>query len=633
MGVILKISGKKLLSFMLPFVFPFIALILQMLLWSAVKPFSWFFFYPAVFFSAWAGGLKGGIISTLISTALSWWFFFPTENSFVLENPVSIISIIIFVVMGILFGFSQERITLANKKSADALAAEHSAMTQFENEKRYRRTLDNMMEGCQIIDRDWKYIYINDAAAVHGKLKKEELLGHTMMEIYPGIENTEIFEVLRVCRDTGIARRIENEFIYPGGNRGWYDLSIQPVPEGIFILSLDITKRKKTEEELTEKIKAIGKHEKLLDSMIENIPDMIYVKDAGNLRFIKLNKAGEEVLGFSKEELLEKDVYDIFPRDEADFFTKTSKEVLDNRKTVDVPEETVLTKTAGERILHTRKIPIMDDEGNPMYLLGISADITNQIKLEGELKKYHHHLEDLVKEKTEEIQKSNYTLSIINEELSSFSYSVSHDLRSPLRGIDGWSLALEEDYGDKLDDQAKGFIKTIRSEVQRMAKLIDALLMLSRVSKTEIKSEKVDLSKLVKKIADDLVKQDENRKADFIIEPDLTVDGDYSLFLILIQNLIENAWKFTGKCDHARIEFGKTIRNEKEVFFVRDNGAGFDMAFVNNLFTPFYRLHHALDFPGTGIGLATVRRIINMHNGSIWAEAEPGKGAAFYFSL
>ena len=633
MGIIKKISGKKSLSFLLSIIFPFIALTLQSLLWWAVSPFSWFFFYPAVFFSSWVGGLKGGIVSTLISAALSWWFFFPTVNSFALENPNSIFSIILFVVMGFLFGFSHNRITKANKKSAEALAAERSAMGQFENEKRYRRTLDNMMEGCQIIDRDWRYIYINDAAAIHGNLKKEELLGHTMMEVYPGIENTRMFEVLRICSDKGIPQRMENEFIYPDGKNGWYDLSIQPVPEGIFILSLDITKRKQAEEELAGKIKSIGNNEKLLDSIIENIPDMIYVKDAGSLRYIKLNKAGEELLGFTKEELLEKDVYDIFPKDEAEFFTKTSSEVLHNKKTVDIPEETVLTKTAGERILHTRKIPIMDTKGNPLYLLGISEDITEQRKLEEKLKEYHNHLEDLVEEKTEEIRKTNNSLLTINEELSSFSYSVSHDLRSPLRGIDGWSLALDEDYGDKLDDTAKEYIRTIRAEVQRMAKLIDALLMLSKVSKTEIKREKVDLSSFAEKIAADLVKQDGNRKADFIIEPDLTADGDSSLLLILIQNLIENAWKFTGKCERARIEFGRTSIDEKPVFFVRDNGAGFDMAFVNNLFTPFYRLHHALDFPGTGIGLATVRRIINMHNGTVRAEGEPGKGAAFYFSL
>ena len=198
---------------------------------------------------------------------------------------------------------------------------------------------------------------------------------------------------------------------------------------------------------------------------------------------------------------------------------------------------------------------------------------------------------------------------------------MSHDLRSPLRGIDGWSLALDEDYGDKLDDTAKEYIRTIRAEVQRMAKLIDALLMLSKVSKTEIKREKVDLSSFAEKIAADLVKLDGNRKADFIIEPDLTADGDSSLLLILIQNLIENAWKFTGKCERARIEFGRTSIDEKPVFFVRDNGAGFDMK------------HADLDFPGTGIGLATVRRIINMHNGTVRAEGEPGKGAAFYFSL
>ena len=226
-----------------------------------------------------------------------------------------------------------------------------------------------------------------------------------------------------------------------------------------------------------------------------------------------------------------------------------------------------------------------------------------------------------------------------NQELESFSYSVSHDLRSPLRGIDGWSLALVEDYGDRLDATAHDYVGQIRHETQRMGHLIDALLQLARVTRTEIRREAVDLSVLAEGISTRLRQAHGTRAIEFVIEPGVTVDGDVHLLEIALTNLLDNACKFTSPRPVARIEFGSAMAIDpdcgvrRQACFVRDNGVGFDMAHAQRLFGAFQRMHGAKQFPGTGIGLATVQRIVHRHGGKVWAEATPDQGATFHFTL
>ena len=224
-------------------------------------------------------------------------------------------------------------------------------------------------------------------------------------------------------------------------------------------------------------------------------------------------------------------------------------------------------------------------------------------------------------------------LEAINKELETFSYSVSHDLRAPLRGIDGWSLALLEDYGSQLDGQAKTYLERVRSEVQRMGRLIDDLLHLSRLSSTEMNPRKVNLSALAGTIAARLQKAQPERQVKFVIQPRLNANGDARLLEIALTNLLGNAFKFTGKTPQARIEFGQTEVEGRRAFFVGDNGAGFDMALAKKLFGAFQRMHKTSDFPGTGVGLTTVQRIVHRHGGRIWAEAAVDQGASFYFTL
>ncbi len=225
-------------------------------------------------------------------------------------------------------------------------------------------------------------------------------------------------------------------------------------------------------------------------------------------------------------------------------------------------------------------------------------------------------------------------LKAVNNELEAFSYSVSHDLRAPLRSIDGFSQALLEDYSGQLDNTGQDFISRIRAATQRMGNLIDDLLTLSRVTRTSIKMEPVNLSKLARRIVTDLQADCPDRRVEFEIEPDLLVYGDTHLLQVVLENFMNNAWKFTAKQPQPIVTVGKSYSDDgRPIYFIRDNGVGFDMTYVDKLFSPFQRLHGMQEFPGNGIGLATVQRIIHRHGGHVWAEGLIGQGATFYFTL
>ncbi len=224
-------------------------------------------------------------------------------------------------------------------------------------------------------------------------------------------------------------------------------------------------------------------------------------------------------------------------------------------------------------------------------------------------------------------------LETANKGLESFAYSVSHDLRAPLRGIDGFSLALLEDYASKLDDQGKDYLHRVRAASQAMGDLIDDMLELSRVSRADFHRRRVDLSGLAQEIAQGLQDREPKRRVDLTIASGLSAHGDVALLRAALENLLSNAWKFTGKCGRAKIEVGAIRKDDQHVYFVKDNGVGFNMSYAGKLFEPFQRLHPKDEFSGTGVGLATVRRIIDRHGGRIWAEGKVGGGATFYFTL
>jgi signal transduction histidine kinase len=259
-------------------------------------------------------------------------------------------------------------------------------------------------------------------------------------------------------------------------------------------------------------------------------------------------------------------------------------------------------------------------------LVYLRKGIARQKLEEQRIRRLNEELEERVRQRTDDLLRAN-------KELEGFSYSVSHDLRAPLRSIDGFSQALLEDYAEKLDETGKDYLQRVRSGAQKMSELIDAMLSLSHLTRGEIKRETVDLTALAKSIASDLKKTEPERQVEFEFAEGVAVKGDPVMIRALLENLFRNAWKFTGKHPTARIAFGVTETENRPVYFVRDDGVGFDMAYKEKLFGAFQRLHASVDFPGIGIGLATVQRIVHRHGGHIWAEGEVGKGATFYFSL
>jgi signal transduction histidine kinase len=242
-------------------------------------------------------------------------------------------------------------------------------------------------------------------------------------------------------------------------------------------------------------------------------------------------------------------------------------------------------------------------------------------------------VEDRINALNQSLTQRTKQLEAANKELEAFSYSVSHDLRAPLRAMNGFAQALTEDYRDKLDGPALEYLQRIRNASRLMSELIDGLLSLSRANISELHFDKVNLSELAQQIAANLRNSEPHRQVVFIISPDMEVSGDTILLRQALDNLLSNAFKFTEKVSQARIEFGVTKIDDKNAYFVKDNGAGFDMTYVDKLFKPFQRLHPSTEFSGSGIGLALVNRIITRHGGKIWAEGEPGKGATIFFTL
>jgi PAS domain S-box-containing protein len=359
-----------------------------------------------------------------------------------------------------------------------------------------------------------------------------------------------------------------------------------------------------------------------LDSLVEHIPNMIFVKDAEHLRFLRFNKAGEDLLGLPRTEMFGKNDYDFFPREEADFFVSKDRAVLAGNTVVDIPEETIHTRSNGVRILHTMKIPIVDENGQPKYLLGISEDITERKWAEQKIVALN---EDLNTRATE--------LEATNKELESFTYSVSHDLRAPLRAINGYALMLKEDYDSQLDDTGRRFIDQMRSYSIQMGELIDDLLRLSRLGRQTINKIDVDMNPLLQGVIQIELEALQGSAPKINITPLPTARADPLLLRQVWVNLISNALKYSSKNVAAAISISGCTEGREVVYCVKDNGVGFDMTYYDKLFNVFQRLHRPDEFHGTGVGLAIVHRVITRHGGRVWAEGKPNQGASFYFSL
>jgi PAS domain S-box-containing protein len=450
---------------------------------------------------------------------------------------------------------------------------------------------------------------------VIGKLKFIDVVApecvHTVLENFPRL------------LQGGRATNLDYTMVRKDGST--FPVAVNAVPlldaDGNYVMSrttmFDTTAMKQVERQFEQTTA-------FLDAVVENIPSMIVVKEAKTLRFARINRAEEVLLGMPREALIGKSDHELFPKEQADLYVAKDREVLATHGLVEIAEEK-LTTVNGMLILRTRKIALRDAEGRPQYLLGIADDITEAKRAEEAIRALNASL--LVRASQ---------LEAANKDLESFSYSVSHDLRAPLRAVDGFTRIFEEDYGGQIDDEGRRLLKVIRENSQRMGLLIDDLLAFSRLGRQPLSSERTDMKSLALEALDQVQAEGLATNASTVIHDLPAACVDASLLKQVWINLLSNALKYSSTRQSPKIEVGFLMTEndlDHMTYFVKDNGVGFDMRYYDKLFGVFQRLHRVDEFSGTGVGLAIVHRVITRHGGRVWAEAELDGGATFFFSV
>ena len=622
---------------------------------------------------------------------------------------------------------------------ADITGRKSSEEENEKNEIRFRNTLDKMLEGVEILGFDCRYLYVNDAYERQVNLTKKELIGYTVMEKFPGIEKTRIFKAIQRCFVERIAIHLEEEYTFPADNsKKWFEISFQPVPEGVFILSVDITDKKQSDENMrhreerfrsliensyeivaimdenfkpiyrspsSERITGYDNEERdaigggtqqvhpddlaivkstmklVLDNPMVPIPlryrvkhkdghyimidgrltNMLHVESlkgiVSNFRDVTENQKAEEKLkesekiyktiaanipgsviclfdadyrylliegdmlqslGYSKEKLLHNKLEDVIPN-------KRVLEVLPYFRRVFQGESFAIESVSSGFDIVTRYVPLRNENNDVFAAMLVIFDVSDLKNAQRGMAELNASLEQKIKERTLELE-------IVNKELESFSYSVAHDLRTPLRAINGYATMLEEDYDPQLDDEGKTLIHKIEANARRMGTLIDDLLTFSKLGRKAIQKSLIDMNQITRGCLNDL-KMDRDWFKEITVGNLHPVMADSSLMKHVMINLLSNAIKYSSKQKEPHIEISSRQENECIIFSVADNGVGFDMEYADNLFGVFQRLHSDEEFEGTGVGLAIVQRIINRHLGKIWATSKVDEGATFYFSL
>lgn len=477
--------------------------------------------------------------------------------------------------------------------------------------------LQNTPLGMDIVDEAGRVLFMNNSLM---KLVGTSAVGNQCWLYYKDDE--------RQCDDCPLKKRIgigEIKTLETAGVFGGKVFQVSHVgmmykgEKTILEVFVDITERKRAED-------ALRKSNEMFQGLFESSPDAVIVSDQQG-HIINANKQAEKMFGCTREELLGHGIEMLIP--------ERLRKGHAGRRAEYTSSPRVRPMGSGLELYARRKdgseFPVDITLGplkidSEIVVVSVVRDITERKRAEEEIRRLNEELEQRVIERTAQLEAAN-------KELEAFSYSVSHDLRAPLRSIGGFSQALMEDYTARLNGQGKDYLRRVHAAAENMAQLIDDMLDLARITRMEMRRESVDLSTMAKAIALNLQKSQPEREVEFVIAPGLVVDGDPRLLRIALENLMGNAWKFTSNHPRARIEFDATERAGKRAYFVRDDGAGFDMAYADKLFGAFQRLHASAEFPGTGVGLATVQRIIHGHGGRLWAEGAVEKGATFYFSF
>jgi PAS domain S-box-containing protein len=386
-------------------------------------------------------------------------------------------------------------------------------------------------------------------------------------------------------------------------------------PKMILLAIEDITEHKRWEE-------ILRKRDERFKQVAENAGEWIWEVDVNGL-YTYASPAVEKILGYEPEEIIGiKHFYDFFAPDMQEEFKKIAFEIFDRKETFKNLVRQYVHRNSNLIFMETSASPVLDDKGNLLGYRGADKDITERKQSEEEIKRLN-----------ENLNRRAVELEAANKEIEAFSYSVSHDLRAPLRAIVGFSSILLQDYLDKLDDEGKRLLNIIRSNTKKMGELIDDLLALSRIGRKDIELSDIDMDKLVNTVCDEIKAANNERKLQFDIKPLPPAYCDSGMIYQVFFNFLFNAIKFTKYRETAIIEVGGYADGSENVYYVKDNGVGFDMRYKDKLFGAFQRLHSEKEFEGTGIGLAIVKRIINRHGGRIWAEGKVDEGATFYFTL
>jgi PAS domain S-box-containing protein len=505
-------------------------------------------------------------------------------------------------------------VTLRRERFTEHL---HDAMLQARRENaRIAGILAAIGDGVSIQDTNFRILYQNQA---HKDLLGGDFAGEFCYAAYASRDSVCPDCPLAVCFRDGIVLKMQKSGL-ARIRANCLEITASPLCDeggniigGIELLR-DISLSKEAEE-------ALRTSEARFRNLVESSGDWVWEVDAQGV-YTYASPRIRELLGYAPDEVVGKTPFDLMSQEEAERVESIFRAVAAEIEPIRSLENTNLHKDGHAVVLETNGVPFFDAAGTFSGYRGIDRDITDR-----------KHAETKIRKLNETLAHRAAQLAIANKELEAFSSSVSHDLRTPLTRIYSAGQILRDAYLDKLGEVGPILVQTICDACENMEELIEALLSLSRVSSSQLNRSACDLSQIAGLAAAELQLSDPARQVKFQIAPGLMEEADSRLIKVLVDNLVGNAWKYTGKTPDAEIEFGVAECGTEKVYFVRDNGAGFDMTQYPRLFKPFQRLHTRNDFQGTGIGLATVQRIVERHGGRVWGEGEPGRGATFYFTL